>query len=232
MKTITIDGVEYNLLPKVGFKAGDWVVIDNCNKSTYQVDSVREYDYMLKHTHGGLMSFPFSSAERLRLWTIEDAKDGDVLAADECYVIFKEIDGLNIKCYCTYHYMGFNPSFYIDTLQNKTAFKPANKEQREVLFDKMKGAGYQWDADKKELRKIQPHYDISNFQPFDKVLVRDADDGKWMATFYSHYMYEEKDYPYQFATIGTDVYEQCIPFEGNEHLLGTTDMCDEQYINW
>lgn len=22
------------------------------------------------------------------------------------------------------------------------------------------------------------------------------------------------------------------PFEGNEHLLGTTDMCDECYINW
>lgn len=78
----------------------------------------------------------------------------------------------------------------------------------------------------------KPHYDIKNFKPFDKVLVRDADDGKWVAAFYNHYMYEEKDYPYQFATIGTDVYGQCIPFDGNEHLLGTTDMCDERFINW
>ena len=79
-----------------------------------------------------------------------------------------------------------------------------------------------------EWKVPNPHYDIANFKPFDKVLVRDGDDGKWMATFYSHYM----DYPCQFATIGTDIYEQCIPFEGNETLLGTTDMCNEQYINW
>lgn len=78
----------------------------------------------------------------------------------------------------------------------------------------------------------KPHYDISDFKPFDKVLVRDEDDGKWMAAFYSHYMYEEKDYPYQFATIGTDIYGQCIPFEGNEHLFRTTDMPSEEYINW
>jgi len=78
----------------------------------------------------------------------------------------------------------------------------------------------------------KPHYDIKNFKPFQKVLVRDADDGKWMAAFYSHYMYEEKGYPCQFATIGTDIYEQCIPFEGNEHLFRTIDMCDEMYINW
>lgn len=86
--------------------------------------------------------------------------------------------------------------------------------------------------DYKELELPKPHYNIKNFKPFDKVLVRDEDDGKWMAAFYSHYMYEEKDYPYQFATIGTDIYGQCIPFEGNEHLFRTTDMCDEMYINW
>ena len=31
---------------------------------------------------------------------------------------------------------------------------PATKEQRELLFKKMKEAGYEWDSDKKELRKI------------------------------------------------------------------------------
>ena len=32
--------------------------------------------------------------------------------------------------------------------------KPATKEQRDLLFAKMKDAGYEWDVEKKELRKI------------------------------------------------------------------------------
>ena len=89
-----------------------------------------------------------------RLWTIQDAKDGDVLAAHECLVLFKEIDGLNIRCYCTYHYMN-HQKFYVDTLQNKTAFCPATKEQRDKLEKAMANAGYEWDAEKKELKKIE-----------------------------------------------------------------------------
>lgn len=103
-------------------------------------------------THDG------KASDYFRPWTIEDAEDGDVLASHECYVIFKEIDGSNIKCYCTYHYMGFNPSFYVDTLQNKNAFYPSTKEQRDLLFQKMKESGYEWDADKKELKKIEPKH--------------------------------------------------------------------------
>jgi hypothetical protein len=34
-------------------------------------------------------------------------------------------------------------------------FIPATKEQREFLFQKMKEAGYEWDAEKKELKKIE-----------------------------------------------------------------------------
>lgn len=111
---------------------------------------------------------------------------------------------------------------------------PATKEQRGLLFSKMKKAGYEWDEKKKELRKIQPHYDIANFQPFDKVLVRCSNDEEWMIEFYCKYdtlvhTSPHRDYP--FMGIG-DSYSQCIPFEGNEHLLGTTDMPSEEYINW
>lgn len=110
----------------------------------------------------------------------------------------------------------------------------AGQGQRDLLFKKMKEAGYQWDAEKKELRKIKPHYDISNFNPFDKVLVRCSNDEEWMIEFYCKYdtlvhTSPHRDYP--FMGIG-DSYSQCIPYEGNEHLLGTTDMCEEKYINW
>lgn len=108
---------------KPKFKVDDWVVnkfgnvwhIDSINKKNYQVSNGNEYNY-----------FPISKQDEMHLWSIEDAKDGDVLAAHECLVIFKEIEGLNIRCYCTYHTM-YNTTFYTNTLQNKTAFYPATK---------------------------------------------------------------------------------------------------------
>lgn len=93
------------------------------------------------------------NAEGVRPWSIQDAKDGDVLAAHECLVLFKEIDGLNIRCYGAY-YMGLNPGFRVDTLQNKDAFHPATKEQRDLLFQKMKEAGYKWDGQSKKMLKL------------------------------------------------------------------------------
>lgn len=71
----------------------------------------------------------------------------------------------------------------------------------------------------------KPHYDISNFKPFDKVLVRQNDSSTWGVSFFGCYSA-------MFMCCGNVWFEQCIPFESNEHLLGTTDMCDEQYVNW
>ena len=93
-------------------------------------------------------------SDYFRPWNIQDAKNGDVLVCDTCIVLFKEIDGLNIKCHCTYHFMD-TPMFFVDTLQNKSVFCPATKERRDFLFQKMKEAGYEWDEKKKELKKIE-----------------------------------------------------------------------------
>ena len=56
------------------------------------------------------------------------------------------------------------------------------------------------------------------FKPFDKVLRRDGDDDIWNADLFSHK--GDPAYPY-FCT--ASCFKQCIPYEGNEHLLGTTD---------
>ena len=128
------------------FKVGDWITNDYCAGKVIELTN----DAYLLDTGQGI---PFSCEHNVHLWTIQDAKDGHVLAAHECIVLFKEIDGLNIKCHCTYHFMN-NPSFYVNTLQNKSAFHPATKEQRELLFQKMQESGYEWDAEKKELKKI------------------------------------------------------------------------------
>lgn len=120
----------------------------------YQIKNITEKEYTLIDCDGSVITRPIQDVDRLAsAFTIQDARDGNVLASPECYVVFKEIDGLNIKCHCTYHYLGLNPTFYIDTLQNKDAFLPATKEQRDVLMKAMNDAGYEWDAEKKELKK-------------------------------------------------------------------------------
>lgn len=134
------------------FKVGDWVVFIK-SKNVYKIEKIENYEYTLRHILGGSLCLSFSNEKLIREWTIQDGKDGDVLAAHECYVVFKEIDGLNIKCHCTYHYLGLNPSFYINTLQNKDAFLPATKEQRDTLMKAMNDAGYKWNIEKKELKK-------------------------------------------------------------------------------
>ena len=72
--------------------------------------------------------------------------------------------------------------------------------------------------------------DISTLKAYDKVLVRDTNEQVWVADLFSHVL----DRPlggYTFACVGHYPY-QCIPYEGNEHLLGKCDDCDEYYKNW
>lgn len=63
--------------------------------------------------------------------------------------------------------------------------------------------------------------DPYQFKSFDKVLVRNSDD-KWEKQFFDTFM--GVDYPYPYQCIGGDVYEQCIPYEGNEELANTNNI--------
>lgn len=65
---------------------------------------------------------------------------------------------------------------------------------------------------------IESAKDEPVFKPFDKVLRRDGDDDIWNADLFSHK--GDPAYPYYCTA---SCFKQCIPYEGNEHLLGTTD---------
>lgn len=64
----------------------------------------------------------------------------------------------------------------------------------------------------------RPEYE---FEPFDRVLVRDSDDEAWTCNIFSNFILEE-DSPYSFWCISGS-WIQCIPYEGNEHLVGTNN---------
>lgn len=62
--------------------------------------------------------------------------------------------------------------------------------------------------------------------PFDKVLVRNGDSEEWQAAIYSHYANRNNTlFPYIASGTG---WRQCIPYEGNESLRGTTKSPEEK----
>ena len=67
------------------------------------------------------------------------------------------------------------------------------------------------------LEKIESAKPAHEFKPFDKVLVRDGNDATWKVDLFSHFK-EVHDYKYQ--CVGNH-WNLCIPYEGNEHLVGT-----------
>ena len=136
------------------FKVGDWVVY--CNDDVDLITGIEENGYCVNNSG----YIPFICESDIRLWTIQDVKDGDVLftsstASHETF-IFKNIDEKgNAKCYFAYDSEdGFREGKY-HFIGRVTKCKPATKEQHDILFQKMKEAGYEWDAEKKELIKIE-----------------------------------------------------------------------------
>jgi hypothetical protein len=67
-------------------------------------------------------------------------------------------------------------------------------------------------------------FEITTLKPFDKVLMRSSNAREWTGTIFSHYSNNK------FYGCGMCC-DQCIPYEGNEHLLGKTDDCDEYFKN-
>jgi hypothetical protein len=73
-------------------------------------------------------------------------------------------------------------------------------------------------------------FDTATLKPFEsRVLVRDSAKDRWYPEFFGC-LCDDYDYPYMI--IGGTSWKCCIPFEGNEHLLGKTEDCEEFYKTW
>lgn len=89
----------------------------------------------------------------------------------------------------------------------------ASTTDRNKLYSALTRKGYKYDKEQHILVKQE-------FKPFEKVLVRDDTNKKWSIDLFSYYDEENKNFPYVCMHIH---YCYCIPYEGNEYLLGTTD---------
>ena len=88
----------------------------------------------------------------------------------------------------------------------------ASIKNKNKFYSTLIKKGYIYDKKQHKLVKQE-------FKPFDRVLVRDKDTDTWEADIYLGYNEENKYCPYKCASMN---YQFCIPYEGNEYLLGTT----------
>ena len=73
-------------------------------------------------------------------------------------------------------------------------------------------------------------FDINTLIPFEsKVLVRDLKNEAWRPAIFGYYLRNVSPY---YMVVGGSWWENLIPYEGNEHLIGKEDDCDEFYKNW
>lgn len=123
------------------FKVGDWIV-DNNVKTPLLITGISNEKYDVISIYGNDMAFSFREVEHFyHLWTIADAKEGDVLAFDnDTIVIFKDLyNSTTFHSYCHIEDGVFDVSEdnLPDWWEGK-GFYPATKEQRDLLFQKMK----------------------------------------------------------------------------------------------
>ena len=83
-----------------------------------------------------------------------------------------------------------------------------------------------------EWELVSNKFDINSLIPFEsKVLVRDSNVKKWRPATWGYYDIDS-EYNYPYKVVGGHGFSMCIPYEGNNHLMGKTDDCDEFYKTW
>ena len=106
--------------------------------------------------------------------------------------------------------MGYRTCFFKKDL---CKLRFATDSEKKQLFSALEKESKAWDAENKMVVDLKPKVEL---KPFDKVLVRDSKLDKWRANLFG---YISKD-GYYCCVYANWVY--CIPYKGNEHMLGTT----------
>ena len=184
----------------------DVIATDNSDKTTH-VEFSRLGRLILGYSNAECVLFPSKDQRDWSKFQIP-AKRGDIMMFIDKSAVFI-IDTKKDTYTDTIAYVGNNTGFKISE-HIVRSYIPASEDMKEKLFAAIDKAGYEWDG---ETLKKKPQ-----FKPFEKVLARDNEIEKWRCTFYS-YFEPYSTYPH---VTSDSAYTMCIPFEGNEHLVGTT----------
>ena len=160
----------------------------------------------------------------LKIEKQSEFKDGDILVAEEDNYYDKVIfiaaikDDIVSKALINVRYEDYEVNYNEYRFGRNRNLRPATDSEKKQLFSALTKEGKYWDTEKKQVMDLKEH----QFKPFEKVLVRDNYEDEWRASFFSNIRESNSKY----VTTGL-VWKFCIPYEGNEHLLGTTNNVEE-----
>ena len=154
-----IHDMTYNPADKVEpkFKVRDWIVNDQ--GSAFQIAYIDTENYRYVFEIGGYTKEEMNyeniafANNHYRKWTLDDAKDGDVLVDDlDNICIYQE----SSTKFMYHSYCYGNNKYFVNSggSHQIVGTCPATKEQRDTLLKAMADAGYTFDFEKKELKLL------------------------------------------------------------------------------
>ena len=181
-------------------------------------DAAQTYINTIEEHLGGKLNCETLEVEKAQ----PEFKDGDILYITDRIVscnfimIYKNQEGDRI-----YHYATLPEDNLV--IMTKRGFlsdngglskRYATEEEKQQLFEALAKEGKAWDAEKKAIVDLKTKVEL---KPFDKVLVRDRKTYHWEVDLFG------------FKTEGPNIvyhcvggsWKFCIPYIGNESLLGT-----------
>ena len=191
-----------------------------CTTARYSLedkDTVQTYIKTIEERLGGKLNCETLEIEKAQ----PKFKDGDILSCDEdsytrhtTLILHKDENITESIVSLVRHKKLIRINVPIDNFLLSRLY-PAREDEKKELFDALAKEGKAWDSEKKQIVDIKKEH---QFKPFEKVLVRDSYDDMWRASFFSHIKEDDGRYVTTCLT-----WRFCVPYEGNEHLLGTTN---------
>lgn len=175
-----------------------------------KLDNNIAYGYVreIERKLGGILNLETLEIEKPQ----PEFKDGDIVVYGKSVAICRRFYKHTLS-----FYVSLNEMFgllFADEVESSEEYRFATEEEKQQLFDALEKEGKAWDAEKKQIVDIKKEL---QFKPFEKVLVRDSYNDMWRASFFSHITEDDGRYVTTCCT-----WKFCIPYIGNESLVGTT----------
>lgn len=177
-------------------------------------DAAQTYINIIEERLGGKLNRETLKIEKAQLF-----KDGDIVTimphiGEKLIYLFKAEDD---EKYYGHAFLDGNIAIINEDsycLKDFCTARPSTEEEKMMLFEALAKKGKAWDSEKKEIVDLKPKVEL---KPFDKVLVRDSKSDYWRVNLFG---YIDRDGYYRCVYVN---WIYCIPYEGNESLLGTTN---------
>ena len=195
-----------------------------------KLDNNIAYGYVreIERKLGGILNLETLKIEKAQ----PEFKDGDIAFADygnrqDVFIVSDKTDlsegyssFISLDLSSLTLSMGYRTCFFKKDL---CKLRLATDSEKKQLFSALEKESKVWDAEKKMIVNLKPKVEL---KPFDNVLVRHQKTEEWRANIFSH---TDKTDEYLDYVCVNGRWEFCIPYEGNESLLGTTKDVEVSY---